>query len=206
MKRNRQIIIAILILVAFLTIAIATAFFFVKYPLNVNGSSDGWLGFLGGLFGSFLSGIISIYILNVNRRDAEEMTRKNHKDTKDAFRQNANMFHYQMRTDLTNAVYELLVELIIIAEFCNCRKNINGQIYSEKQQRAQKICMLIALKLGNECRFNGLLSEIEKYNNMYIQKRRVFHFNKGFLEKQGKYLCRVAQICLQGYIYDIYLR
>ena len=114
MKRNRQIIIAILILVAFLTIAIATAFFFVKYPLNVNGSSDGWLGFLGGLFGSFLSGIISIYILNVNRRDAEEMTRKNHKDTKDVFQQNANMFHCQMRTDLTNAVYELLVELIIL--------------------------------------------------------------------------------------------
>jgi uncharacterized membrane protein len=39
---------------------------------NKDASIDGWLGFLGGLFGSFISGMITFFVLYINREDMQQ--------------------------------------------------------------------------------------------------------------------------------------
>lgn len=39
---------------------------------NKDVSIDGWLGFLGGLFGSFISGMITFFVLYINRKDMQQ--------------------------------------------------------------------------------------------------------------------------------------
>ena len=39
---------------------------------NKDVSIDGWLGFLGGLFGSFISGMITFFVLYINRKDMRQ--------------------------------------------------------------------------------------------------------------------------------------
>lgn len=71
MKKYREIIIGLGILLVGFFVGICVAIFVVENNFHSNASNDGWLGFLGGLFGSFVSGMITFYVLYVNRKDME---------------------------------------------------------------------------------------------------------------------------------------
>ena len=168
MKKNKYISIGILIIVIGFIIAILLAILVVGSNVNTNASNDGWLGFLGGLFGSFLSGVVAIYILNVNRKDAEKVHQENfdkvekiqeenHKDTERALQQNANMFNYRLAKEMVNNVYELIAELINIAEYNNLNKKSTIDKI-QKEDRAKEICFLLELKLGNENYFDNFIT------------------------------------------------
>lgn len=69
MKKYKEIIIGFGILLVGFLAGICVAIFVVENNFHSNASNDGWLGFLGGLFGSFVSGMITFYVLYVNRKD-----------------------------------------------------------------------------------------------------------------------------------------
>lgn len=71
MKKYKEIIIGFRILLVGFLAGICVAIFVVENNFHSNASNDGWLGFLGGLFGSFVSGMITFYVLYVNRKDIE---------------------------------------------------------------------------------------------------------------------------------------
>lgn len=72
MKRQREILIGACVLIVGFIIGILVAFFVVENNVPSKASNDGWLGFFGGLFGSFISGMITFYVLYINRRDTKE--------------------------------------------------------------------------------------------------------------------------------------
>jgi hypothetical protein len=215
MKKNKYISIGILIIVIGFIIAILLAILVVGSNVNTNASNDGWLGFLGGLFGSFLSGVVAIYILNVNRKDAEKVHQENfdkvekiqeenHKDTERALQQNANMFNYRLAKEMVNNVYELIAELINIAEYNNLNKKSTIDKI-QKEDRAKEICFLLELKLGNENYFDNLLKEIKVFNEIFIQHGKINGYSKSTMQMKEKQILSLAQVCCKGYLFHIFL-
>lgn len=93
-KKNKDIIIGVCILLIGIFIGSLIAVIVVESNAPSSASNDGWLSFLGGFIGSIITGLISFYILFVNRRDVfqsqVESIRKSEmdnmeKDLKDAF-------------------------------------------------------------------------------------------------------------------------
>ncbi len=72
MKKNNEILVGIVILIVGFVLAIVVALVVVESSIPSNASNDGWLGFLGGLFGSFISGMITFWVLYINRKDIED--------------------------------------------------------------------------------------------------------------------------------------
>lgn len=69
MKKQKEIFTGIIIAIIGFVLAVIVAIVVVENEIPSNASNDGWLGFLGGLFGSFVSGIITFLILYINRKD-----------------------------------------------------------------------------------------------------------------------------------------
>lgn len=94
MKKHKEILAGIVISIIGFIFAILIALVVVESKVPSNASNDGWLGFLGGLFGSFISGMITFGVLYINRKDmidgdirrkkTSEMDRME-SDLKDAF-------------------------------------------------------------------------------------------------------------------------
>lgn len=74
MKRTKykEVIYGVLIIFFTIVIGVIVSIIIVENGMKSNASNDGWLGFIGGTFGSFLSGIMAIYVLYVNRKDAKK--------------------------------------------------------------------------------------------------------------------------------------
>lgn len=79
MKKQKEIIAGILIMVAVFSIGIIVALIVVNSDIVSKASNEGWLGFLGGLFGSFISGMITFYVLHINRKDMTDVGTKQQK-------------------------------------------------------------------------------------------------------------------------------
>lgn len=77
MKRKDKIILIGLSMVVFLTIlAVVVAISVVESDVPSKANNDGWLGFLGGLFGGFISSSVAFFILYVDRKDMENSAEK----------------------------------------------------------------------------------------------------------------------------------
>lgn len=69
MKNHKEILAGIFISIVGFILAVIVALLVVENEVPSSASNDGWLGFLGGLFGSFISGIITFWVLYINRKD-----------------------------------------------------------------------------------------------------------------------------------------
>lgn len=69
MKKHKEILTGIIIAIVGFVLAIVVAILIVESNAPSSASNDGWLGFLGGLFGSFISGMITFWVLYINRKD-----------------------------------------------------------------------------------------------------------------------------------------
>ena len=94
MKKQKEILIGGIITVIGFIVAIIIAILVVESKCPSSASNDGWLGFLGGLFGSFISGMITLGVLYITRQDAIDGDKRRQKiaemdkmesDLKDAF-------------------------------------------------------------------------------------------------------------------------
>lgn len=72
MKNKKEVGLGVLITILLFVTSILIAVFIVKNKIPSNASNDGWLGFFGGLFGSFISGMITFYVLYIDRKGSSE--------------------------------------------------------------------------------------------------------------------------------------
>ena len=68
-EKQKEVGLGVLITILLFVTSILIAMFIVKNKISSNASNDGWLGFFGGLFGSFISGMITFYVLYIDRKD-----------------------------------------------------------------------------------------------------------------------------------------
>lgn len=92
MKNKKEVGLGVLITILLFVTSILIAMFIVKNKISSNASNDGWLGFFGGLFGSFISGMITFYVLYIDRKGSREQI----------FKQQKVMEMNQMENDLRN--------------------------------------------------------------------------------------------------------
>lgn len=88
LKKNKEILLGVEILISGFVLGISIAILVVESKVQSNASNDGWLGFLGGLLGSFISGVVAVYILYINRKDADNAAEENRKNTDKIQREN----------------------------------------------------------------------------------------------------------------------
>ena len=69
MKTQKDVKIGII--VAIIGFAVSLLIVYIM-AYNKSVSIDGWLGFFGGLFGSFISGMITFFVLYINRKDMRQ--------------------------------------------------------------------------------------------------------------------------------------
>ena len=79
MKKQKEILLGILVSIVGFVVAVVVALLVVESTVLSKASNDGWLGFLGGLFGSFISGMVTFGVLYINRKDMEDGERKRYK-------------------------------------------------------------------------------------------------------------------------------
>lgn len=111
MKKQKDIFAGILILFIVFFIGIVIAIIVVESNIPSSASNDGWLGFLGGLLGSVISGLVAYYILYVNRKETINLQDKQKKQ-----------FEYQIRRQFTDNIVEILASYIT---------DINGYFYNQ---------------------------------------------------------------------------
>lgn len=183
MKKYREIIIGLGILLVGFFAGICVAIFVVENNFHSNASNDGWLGFLGGLFGSFISGMITFYILYINRKDADEEFKKNKKQIEDIQLENRHEFYenmkqqsailkYQCNMRICDDVMKLISELIKIAEdyYVNVADNTYGY-FTEKRFRTSEICSILEMKLCNVQEAIGFVNQVKGYQQLFVGRR-----------------------------------
>lgn len=79
MKKHKEMFAGIIISAVGFILAIVVALLVVESKVPSSASNNGWLGFLGGLFGSFVSGMITFWVLYINRKDMEDGEVKRYK-------------------------------------------------------------------------------------------------------------------------------
>lgn len=159
-KKYKDIVYGILILLFGVFIGVVISLIVVDSGAKSNASNDGWLGFIGGMAGSIISGFIAIYILYINRKDAEAMSEENrknaeeiqeqnHKEFISSKRQNSNILLYQVYKATGDELISLVSELIAITEdyYLNVADN-TYLAYEDKVNRAKEIVFIIEMKLS----------------------------------------------------------
>lgn len=184
MKRTKykEVIYGVLIIFFTIVIGVIVSIIIVENGMKSNASNDGWLGFIGGTFGSFLSGIMAIYVLYVNRKDAKkEIQRSEH------------ILIYQQKKVLLDDVCTLLAKLISIAE---------SESYDHEEQKniAGDTCLLIEFKIGKIDSFDKLLEEIQAYNDIFVQGKRDSQTRKEALKMKRQHLMEIMQDLMVTYI------
>lgn len=183
MKKNRETIIGLGILLVGFLVGICVAIFVVENNFHSNASNDGWLGFLGGLFGSFISGMITFYILYINRKDADEEFEKNKKQIEDIQLENSHEFYqnmkqqsailkYQCNMRICDDVMKLISELIKIAEdyYVNVADNTYGH-YLEKRFRTSEICSILEMKLSGVEDSTNFVMQTKSYQRIFVERK-----------------------------------
>lgn len=199
MKKQKEITIGIGILIIGFIIGIIVAVAVVESNIPSKASNDGWLGFLGGLIGSFISGIISFFILYINRKDAQATIEENRKDaekmqlesyhqTMMTLKQQSDILRYQVHMEIVDDVMKLIAELTKIIEdyYINVADNTYGY-YREKIDRSLEICRLLEMKLYGCNEAEELIKQAKVYQSIFGQKRLPYKGQKEKLEEIRKH-------------------
>lgn len=131
MKKQREILIGIGILIAGFTIGIIAAIIVVECNVPSSASNDGWLGFLGGLFGSVISGLVAYFILYENRKDTLniQVEQKRQND-------------YQIRKQFVDDIAEEIAAYITdICNYCYVQYLNKGQHWDKKEKLDRRIAV-----------------------------------------------------------------
>lgn len=176
MKKQKEIIVGILILVVGFFVGIISAIIVVESSIPSSASNDGWLGFLGGLFGSIISGLVAYFILYENRKDMLSIQIEQE-------RQN----NYQIRKRFVDDIAEEMAAYITdICNYCYNQYLNKGQHGDKKEKFDRRIAVekyyLLHMKLykieeaktllrildraHRECFDMNSIYEIEKYDKI----------------------------------------
>lgn len=209
MKKYREIIIGLGILLVGFFVGICVAIFVVENNFHSNASNDGWLGFFGGLFGSFVSGMITFYILYINRKDADEAFEKNKKQIDDIQSENRNEFHknmkqqsailkYQCNIKICDDVMHLVAELIKIAEdyYVNVADNTYGY-FAEKRSRTSEICSILEMKLSDVEGSADFVTQAKCYQQIFVECKRTYKEKKEKSDEIQQYSEGVRQMAIE---------
>lgn len=169
--KKREIVIAFCGIILGCAFGLLLAFVIVENNIPSNASNDGWLGFLGGMLGATISGLTSLYILYINRKDAEETQKENkdltlkiqqddYKNVQAVQEQNNYQFEYQFKIKLTDDITEYIAELIKLGtdRYLHIAGN-TAHCYGEHENRAYELCEIIGIKL-----YNVLIEEAVELN------------------------------------------
>lgn len=174
--KNQKDLIAGIVLISFLSGIISVIIIIMtKYGILSHVSSDGWLGFAGGLFGSLISGVVAFYILYINRKDAqksieenrketEEIQHKNYQQTLSYMKQQVAIQKYNANREICNDTIKLIAELMRLSEDFYIHVADNTYVYyMEKKARVNEICDLLEMKLYGMDNASELLQKTTEY-------------------------------------------
>lgn len=199
MKKQKEILIGIGILLLGLIIGITIAVIVVECDVPSKASNDGWLGFIGALIGSMISGLISFFILYINRKDTQKSLEENKKETERIqlennhqnmmnLKQQSDILKYQVHMKIADDVMHLISELIMIAEdyYVHVADNTYG-LYREKVERSMQICRLLEMKLYGIDDTDELVKSAKAYQAIFISKKPPFKGQREKLEEIRKH-------------------
>lgn len=164
MKNKKEVCFGIIIMTLCFIVAILVAILVVQSKVPSKASNDGWLGFFGGLFGSFISGMIAFYVLYINRKDMRDESIKQQKisemdkmesDLKDIFA----LLRIE-RENITAETYFLFMLNKIPEKY---RKTKYYSILSEEYNYCKENKIVTALTFEAE-----VYKTFMKYREMYI--------------------------------------
>ncbi len=211
---KKEICGGIVISIFLMLVAILTAIFVVENDVISKASNDGWLGFLGGLFGSFISGIITFYVLYINRRDSEVAMQENKRETEKIQEENLKMslkaqrlhriiFQYQVNRQLVNDVMDLIAELINDVNRFYYHRSSNNNQYKEYKEHAFKLCHLIEMKLFDVPDGEKVIKQVKEYYEEWIDKEKCnISKDTSLIEEASKKLMESFNVFYKKYIND----
>lgn len=157
--------VGVLITILLFVTSILIAMFIVKNKISSNASNDGWLGFFGGLFGSFISGMITFYVLYIDRKGSREQI----------FKQQKVMEMNQMENDLKEVFSSMKKDGDCVVATTYILLVLNKIPESYKDTKYYKLLFEIG-EYSNEGQYFDALEleaklyrEFIKYRNMYIE-------------------------------------
>ncbi len=160
MKKQKEILVGIVILIAGFFIGIMAAIIVVESSLPSSASNDGWLGFLGGLFGSVISGLVAYFILYVNRKE----TIKIQDDQK-------RQAEYQMRKQFVDDIAEVIAAYITDISIYYYDQVINDGDRKPNRRLAVEKYYVLHMKLHQIKEAEELLCSLDElHNNCFFNK------------------------------------
>ena len=165
MKNKKEVGLGVLITILLFVTSILIAMFIVKNKISSNASNDGWLGFFGGLFGSFISGMITFYVLYIDRKGSSEQI----------FKQQKVMEMNQMENDLKEVFSSMKKDGECVVATTYILLVLNKIPESYKDTKYYKLLFEIGEYSNEEQYFDALELEAKlyrefiKYRNMYIE-------------------------------------
>lgn len=163
MKRSKEIVIGISILIIGSLFGVISAVGVVESTMISSASNDGWLGFLGGLIGSLLSGIVTFYILYLNRKETREIQDNQYKQ-----------IEFQNRKQFADNIAELVS--VYLSDICAF---FYTQYYDEEQKKEVDRRVSINkyfelnIKLKGITSARNILLALDKIHNNYC------YYNEG---------------------------
>lgn len=163
MKRSKEIVIGVSILIIGSLFGVISAVGVVESTMISSASNDGWLGFLGGLIGSLLSGIVTFYILYLNRKETREIQDNQYKQ-----------IEFQNRKQFADNIAELVS--VYLSDICAF---FYTQYYDEEQKKEVDRRVSINkyfelnIKLKGITSARNILLALDKIHNNYC------YYNEG---------------------------
>ena len=195
MKRSKEIVIGVSILIIGSLFGVISAVGVVESTMISSASNDGWLGFLGGLIGSLLSGIVTFYILYLNRKETREIQDNQYKQ-----------IEFQNRKQFADNIAELVS--VYLSDICAF---FYTQYYDEEQKKEVDRRVSINkyfelnIKLKGITSARNILLALDKIHNNYC------YYNEGqdrltqkeSFEKSADILQKEAEEFVLNYKTDI---
>lgn len=163
---RRPILVGILILTSSFVIGTLLAIFVVECSVPSKAGNDGWLGFLGGVSGSMISGLISFYILYLDRQKSEEIQENNRRETNNLQKEHRKEFEYQVRKQFIDNIasnvarYITSIHSYFDCQYFNTNKDTNRVIAVEEYY-------ILVIKLEGIPQANALLTSLNKIHKEY---------------------------------------
>ena len=159
MKKRKETIIGLSILFVGFFLGLIIAVFVVENNFPSKASNDGWLGFLGGLFGSIISGLVAYFVLQENRNETLKIQEEQKKQTE-----------YQIRKQFVDDIAETIAAYIAdICEYCHSyyiySKNPNSNQEKKDRRIAVEKYYVLRIKLRGINEAHTLLLRLGKVHN-----------------------------------------
>lgn len=168
MKKNKGLYLGAKILLSGIIVSVIMAIIVVESTIPSSASNDGWLGFLGGLFGSLLSGIVAFYVLHVNRKDTIEIQNEQRQ-----------LIELQLKRQLADSLVSMIADYITdISQYFYTYYFNEKKPVEEKKEADRKIAVNRYFNIN--MRFSGIQEAEDLLKELYIM-----HLQKCFFEDGG---------------------